>query len=173
MTNNDTTMFFLHNDLIKLCTSFVWGNAGIDARELQRDIEFYELWHQKVPPIFLQCAMLETDLWQDVPNPMRAGYPYWPRRRLLIRPKTVWNDAMVTFGMKLCRERIREVRTYKRCALRWISNCITSLELGFFDEVEKKLFQRIKLQHFQRRSNFRFLEECLQQLSSLRLASVS
>ena len=117
MTKNNTPMFFLPDDLIRLCTSFVWDSGGVSARDLRRDIRFYEKWHQRIPPIFLNCAVLETDLWMEVPNPLRVGYPYWPRRRLLLRPKTVWSDAMFTLGMRLCRERIREVKTYKRTNL--------------------------------------------------------
>ena len=172
MSKFDTPMFFLPDDLIRLCTTFLWDSGGITASELRRDIVFYEKWHRKVPQIFLNCSVLETDLWMHVPNPMRKGYPYWPRKRLLLRPKTVWSDAMFTLGSRLCRERIREVRTYKRCALRWIQNCISSLHLECFDEVEEKLFHRIKEQHFRRRSNLRFVRECLQQLSFLRHASV-
>ena len=173
MTKNNTPMFFLPDDLIRLCTSFVWDSGGVSARDLRRDIRFYERWHQRIPPIFLNLAVLETDLWMEVPNPLRVGYPYWPRRRLLLRPKTVWSDAMFTLGMRLCRERIREVKTYKRCALRWIQNCISSLHIGFFDEVDQKLFTRISERHFRPRSNLRFVRECLVQLSSLRHASVS
>ena len=173
MTKNDTTVFFLHDDLIKLCTSFLWPYGGISATELKRDIDFYTLWHETVPPIFLNSSVMETDLWIEVPNPMREGYPFYPRRHVMLRPKTVWSDAMMKLGLRLCRERIRECRTYKRCALRWIRNCTSSLELWYFNEVNAKLFRRLKLQHFRPRTNQRFLEECFQQLAFLRPFSAS
>ena len=173
MTKNSKAVFFLHDDLIKLCTSFVWGYGGVSAKELSNDIEFYIRWTDRVPPIFLNCAVLETNLWIEVPNPMRRGHPYYPRNRLLLRPKTVWSDSMLKLGTRLCRERIRDCKTYKRCAIRWIQNCMAGLELWYFEEVDRKLFQRIKVHHFRSRSNFRFVRECLEQLSFLRRASVS
>ena len=160
-----STMFFLPQDLVQVITSFLWQNANLGANELAEDLDFYILWRKTVPPIFLKCAILDTNQWFHVANPMRSGHPYWPRKLLDLTPNNVWGEPLFAFGTMICRERIREVRTYKRCALRWIRNCTDNINIWFWYELQTKLLNKIKLEHFHQRAHRGFLQEALQQLS--------
>ena len=164
------TRFFLPDDIVQILTSFLWKNANLSASELAWDLDFYCLWRKTVPPIFLKCAILDTCQWSQVANPMRDGHPYWPRKLLDIRPKTVWGDPLFSFGTMLCRERIREVRTYKRCALRWIKNCIENIDIWYWFDLQVKLLNKLKAEHFRPRAHPGFVAEALQQLSFYRLS---
>jgi hypothetical protein len=159
------TRFFLPDDLVQLVTSFLWKSAKLSADELSEDLSFYCLWRKAVPPIFLKCAILDTSQWFHVANPMRDGHPYWPRKLLDITPKNVWGEPLFAFGTMICRERIREVRTYKRCALRWIRNCTDNINIWYWYDLQMKLLNKIKIEHFRHRAHRGFLEEALQQLS--------
>ena len=166
------TLFFLPDDLVQVITSFLWQNANLRADELANDLDFYMLWRKTVPPIFLKCAILDLSQWFHVANPMRDGHPYWPRKLLDLTPKNVLGEPLFAFGTMICRERIREVRTYKRCALRWIRNCTDNIDIWYWYDLRVKLLNKIKLEHFHYRAHRGFLREALQQLSFYKLAFV-
>ena len=168
-----TTRFFLPDDLIRVVTSFLWKTAQLSADELSEDLEFYCLWQKTVPPIFLKCSILDIRDWYQVANPMRDGHPYWPRKLLDLTPKNVWGEPLFVFGTMICREKIREVRTYKRCALRWIRNCTDNIDIWYWYDLQVKLLNKIKLSHFRHRSHRGFLEEALEQLSYYTISFVS
>jgi hypothetical protein len=167
------TLFFLPDDIVQVITSFLWQTGNLSAHELGEDLDFYILWRKTVPPIFFKCAILDTTQWSHVANPMRDGHPYWPRKRLDLTPKQVWGEPLFAFGTMICRERIREVRTYKRCALRWIRNCTDNINIWYWYDLQVKLLNKIKLKHFHHRAHIGFLREALQQLSFYKLAFAS
>ena len=140
------------------------------AHELARDIDFYMDWRNFVPPIFIKCSLTDTLHCYDVANPMRAGHPFWPRKLLHLTPESVWSKNMYLFGSFICRENIREVKTYKRCCMRWIRNCCENLELWYYFDLNQKLFSKITIQHFHARAHYPFLRTALAQIASYKFA---
>ena len=165
-----TTRFFLPSDLIQVITSFLWKEVRLSAEEMAADIDFYILWRKVVPPIFLKCAVLDTSQLFYVANPMRGGHPYWPRKVLELTPNNVWGGSLYAFGAMICRERIREVKTYKRCCLRWIRNCTDNIEIWYWYDLQQKLLSKITIDHFRPQGHRGFLREALQQVSSYTLS---
>jgi hypothetical protein len=167
------TRFCLPDDIVSLLCTFLWRNAKLRADELSADVDFYCLWRKTVPPIFLKCAVLDIHQWFHVANPMREGHPYWPRKLLNLEPKNVWGDTLFAFGSMICRERIRDVRTYKRCALRWIRACTDNIDIWYWWDLKQKLLCKIKPEHFHPRAHQAFLQEALSQLSFYKVSFAS
>jgi len=163
-------MFQLHDDLITEMISFLFP---ITACELKEDLIFYIKWAE-VPSMFLNCQLRETRYRHYVCNPMIRYIPYHPRRYLDMRPNEVWGPTLPALGAMLSRDALREAKTYRRCALRWIWDCISNLEIYYWDVLCAKLFSRISLQHFHCRYGCsHFLEESLRQVDSYTHASVA
>jgi hypothetical protein len=145
----------------------------ITACELKEDLIFYIKWAE-VPSMFLNCQLRETRYRHYVCNPMIRYIPYHPRRYLDMRPNEVWGPTLPALGAMLSRDALREAKTYRRCALRWIWDCISNLEIYYWDVLCAKLFSRISLQHFHCRYGCsHFLEESLRQVDSYTHASVA
>ena len=161
----DKPRFFLPDDLIRRALEFLWPNASLTAAEFAEDIRFYAQWQAIVPAIFLECAVFDTTKCYYVPSPLRKDHPYWPRKVLVLKPRNVWSDALRAFGMMICRERIREIKTYRRCALRWIANCEQNVDLWYWFDLHQKLLNRLTIQHFRPRSHQGFVQEAFRQLS--------
>ena len=156
-------MFLLHDDLITLIITYLFP---ITACELREDLIFYIKW-AAIPPMFLNCRVRETRYRHYVCNPMLKNIPYHPRRYIDLRPNEVWGPTLPALGAMLSKDAIREAKTYKRCALRWIYDCISNLEMYYWDELCDKLFSRISQHHFQYRYGCcHFLEEALRQVDS-------
>ena len=162
--------FYLHDDLINIVLGFVWN---VTASELRYDLEFYRRWNETVPPIFLAGSVLYRDFWYEVANPLCKHNPYVPRKYLSLRPNDIWNYNLIALGAMLSREKIREVRTYKRCAQRWIMDCVAGNRPEYYIELRKKLLTRLKISHFQSRAPSPFLAEVFSQLAIYTPSSVS
>ena len=165
------TMFTLPDDLITEIASFLWTDCTIHANELSADIDFYITWRTLVPPIFIKCAVTDKLHCYDVANPMRAGHPYWPRQLLELTPHTVWSRNLYLLGSFICREKIRGVKTYKRCCMRWIRYCCENIDLWYYFDLNQKVLSKITLDHFHARAHYPFLRQALAQISSYKFAS--
>jgi hypothetical protein len=159
------TRFFLPDDIVQVIAGFLWAHVHLRASEMAEDIDFYLMWRKAVPPIFMTCAILDTSQLCYVANPMRDCHPYWPRKLLDLTPKNVWGGSLYAFGAMICKERIREVRTYKRCCLRWIRDCTENLEIWYWFDLQQKLLSKIRIEHFRQRGHRGFLQEALQQVA--------
>ena len=161
--------FYMHDDLTTLVLSFLWN---LTACELRQDLKFYIQWHKVVPPIFLAGSLLREDFWYEVANPLCEHNPYTPRKILSMRPNDIWGFNLVALGSMICRSRVRETRTYKRCAMRWINDCVCSNDLHYYRELHEKLLSRLKIYHFQSRAPLPFLQAVFSQLEIYTPASV-
>jgi hypothetical protein len=155
--------FSLPDDLITVAISFLFP---ITASELRQDLTFYIKW-SRVPSMFLNCQLRETRYRYFVCNPMQMYVPFYPRRYLDMRPNEVWGPTLPALGALLCKEALRDAKTYKQCALRWIWDCISNLEIYYWDVLRIKLFKRISPVHFQYRPGCAyFVEEALRLIDS-------
>ena len=157
-------LFSLPVDLVRLILSF---ELQITPKELSDDIDFYIDWHNTVPPIFLSPRLLETRYLFYVASPMLPHHPYTPRRHLSMRPADVWAQTLTALGQMICRERIRELRTYKKCILRWIYDCIENRNPEYYRILHTKVLSKVALQHFRPSAHFVFLREALRQISDV------
>lgn len=172
MTNFDKVVFCAPSCVVEIIVSFIWEQR-ITASELASDLQFYESWRRTVPPIFLECAVPDVYHCYEIANPMRNGHPFWPRKFLDLTPTHIWAKTMYILGSWICKEKIRDVNTYKRCCLRWINDCCQNVELWYYYDLQQKLLNKITLDHFQYRAHRGFLSEALRQISSYRLSFVS
>ena len=163
-------MFFLHDDMIQLILNFVWGDDYVKPRELESDLLFYITWRKNVPPLFFSASLLDRHLWLHVPSPMRRYTAYYPSKNLQLHPTNVWSETLVILGTMLCRENIRNCKTYKRCALRWINECTSCLSLEYWEILKTKLLIKLRSQHFRSRAHQPFVLACLQEISCELLA---
>ena len=171
MRHNEQDVYFLHDDLLQLVLSYV---HNVHVLEFKDDIKFYLKWQKSVPKIFLNCSLFETRLLYHVANPMIKSHPYYPRKYLRMRPCDIWgNSTLLSFGSMLCRFSIRDAKTYKRCALRWIYDCIENREIHYYETLYLKLLCKLKLIHFQDRVPGFFVIECLRQISACSACSLA
>ena len=154
--------FFLHDDLITELISFLYE---MTAQELREDLQFYLEWRNHVPSMFLSCQLLDTQFWYHRANPMCRYHPFHPRKFLNMRPEEVWAPTMIALGNMICKERIRGAKTYKKCALRWIFDCVENVEIWYWWHVKQLLFSRLSAEHFVERAPSRFVREALEQIA--------
>ena len=166
----NNSCFYLHDDLVNVVLGFLWK---VTAQELRDDFRFYATWHKTVPPIFLSGSVLYKDFWYEVANPLSRHNPYVPRKYITLRPNDIWNFNLIALGTMICRERIREIKTYKRCAQRWIMDCVAGSKPEYYQILHKKLFTRLKISHFQSRAPTCFLAEVFSQLALYTPSSAS
>ena len=117
--------------------------------------------------IFLSPRLLDTRYLFYVANPMLPNHPYTPRRHLSMRPADVWAQTLTAFAQMLCRERIRELRTYKKCVLRWVYDCIENRSVQYYRILHAKVLWKLSPQHFRPSAHFAFLLEALRQISDV------
>ena len=142
------TRFVLNNDTLNIVLSFAWHN--VTAKELASDLHVYGKWHEIVPPRFLNAAVsCRGRAYDQVANPFRRGYPYIPRARLALYPEQVWNENLIVLACSLCRERVRSIHTYKRCAQRWVDDCVWNMDPEYFTILHKKLLHKLTPDLFQ------------------------
>ena len=157
-------LFSLPHDLVRLVLSF---ELDISPKELSDDIDFFIKWHDTVPPIFLSPRLLDTRYLFYVANPMHVHHPYTPRRHLSMRPADVWAQTLTALAQMVCRERVRELRTYKKCILRWVYDCIENRNVEYYKILHSKVLGKLSLQHFRPSAHFAFLEEALRQIADV------
>ena len=165
-TRYDKPMFFLPTDLTQIVIDYVWSCKQLSVRELRHDLIFYIQWRQKIPGIFLSTSILDRHTWMQIPNPMIENLPYYPSKFLSLHATNVWSENLFLLGTMLCKEKIRECRTYKRCAMRWIDECVSFVSFEGWNILYEKLLSKLQLKHFRSRAHFPFVLECLHAISS-------
>ena len=157
------TMFCLPRDLFNLMLSFVYE---CEATEFIADLNFYIAWQKAVPPMFLSASLLDTRFWYGVANPMLPYHPYTPRKFLRMEPADIWAATLPAFVNMICRERVRETRTYKGCIQRWANDCVSNRQLEYYVLLSMKGFKKLTADHFVSSHHPFFVEEALRQVRS-------
>ena len=157
-----TIYFALPKDLVNLLLSFVYE---ITSDELARDLEFYIKWRSKVPPMFLSATLLNTRFYFSVANPMVRYHPYTPRKNLRMRPTDIWACTLLAFLHGLSKERVRSLRTYRGCILRWAHDCLQNRKIEYYAMLHHRILSKLKPHHFRSARPSAFLAEALRQIS--------
>ena len=155
-------MFFLHNDLIRVVLSF---EHDITPLELERDLQFYMMWQKTVPSIFLQASCMDERYFSGVSNPMIRFNPYYPRKYLRLEPVDIWAHTLPAFINMLCKEMVRDTKTYKGCIARWTYDCVCNRQLYYWNKLMRKGLSKLKKLHFRSSAPPLFVEEALRQIS--------
>ena len=142
------TRFALNTDTLDIVLGYLWD--GLRTKEFREDLRVYKQWHDIVPARFLSAEISYGGLWcHKVASPFRQHHPYVPRRKFMISPNDIWNENLLIMVAALCKERIRSIRTYKRCAIRWVEDCIWNVHPEYYVILQEKLLNRITVDLFQ------------------------
>lgn len=155
-------VFCLPTDLLNIVLNF---DLRCTADELAEDITFYTEWQNCVPPMFLSVCLLDTRFYFNVANPMIKFYPFIARRYLRMRPCDIWSQTLPALANMICKERIREMRTYKACVQRWVSDCVNNRKLFYYKTLVKKALGKLTQDHFRPNHPGFFVLEALQQVA--------
>ena len=154
-------MFRVNNDLLNIILSY---DYRIPPEEFIADLEFYTRW-QRVPPLFLSASLIDTRILFHVANPCRKHHPFTPRRHLKMRPCDIWAATLPALVHMVCRERLRELKTYKKCCLNWTYDCVENHKLWYYEKLESRLLTRLQLDHFRPSAQRAFVIEALRQIA--------
>ena len=158
------TRFVLDNDTLGIVISFLWPTVTI--QDVLRDFEVYKKWHETVPIRYLRITVKFKNKWfHTVPNPYRANYQYTPRKFLSNCPLEIWGDDLPCLAQALSREGIRSIRTYKKCAMRWVRECTSNLHPELYNTLKEKLLLKLTPQVFCPHFSKQFLAYLLEPLS--------
>ena len=155
-------VFYLPTDLLNIVLSF---DLLCSVAELAEDLNFYISWQRTVPAMFLTASLLDTRYWYNVANPMLRYHPFTPRRYLRMRPCDIWSQTLPALTNMICRERVREIRTYKACVQRWVTDCVENRHLFYYRTLVKKVLGKITQRHFRPNHPGFFVEEALRQVA--------
>ena len=72
----------------------------------------------------------------------------------------------MALGTMLSPAGLRNIKTYKRCAFRWIIDCIDNREIHYYIVLKRKLLDRLTISQFRVRSQLQFVQEALRQVAS-------
>ena len=156
------SVFFLPYDLTNIVLDYVYD---ITPYELEEDLDFFIKWGQNVPPMFLSATLFNTRYFFNVANPMLRYHPFTPRKFLRMRPCDIWSSALPVLVRGLCKEKIREIRTYRGCAIRWCADCIQNRQLAYYRILEAKILLKLKNHHFRRGVHPCFVSHALEQIA--------
>ena len=156
------SVFFLPHDLTNIVLEFVYEIA---PAELEQDLDFYIRWRTNVPPMFLSATLFNTRYFFNVANPMLEYHPYTPRKHLRMRPCDIWSSALSVLVRGLCKQKIREIHTYRGCAIRWCVDCIQNRKLAYYTLLQDKILTKLKSHHFRRGVHHCFVSHALLQIS--------
>ena len=162
MHQNNKPMFYMHDDLISTMLSFL---NGIPAEEFREDLMFYIKWHQ-VPSVFLSTTLTDSRSWFSVANPMCRYMPYFPRRYLRMRPEDIWSPTLPALISMIDREKVRDVKMYKGCLMRWAHECISNRHIEYWFQLKRKGLSRLSLEHFRNSRPRFFVEEAMREVFS-------
>ena len=133
--------------MLDIVLGYLW--VGLRSKVFIEDLRVYEQWHEIVPARFLSAQITYNGRWyHKVASPFRRYHPYVPRQNLLIAPDDIWNENLLILAALLCKERVRTIRTYKRCALRWVEDCIWNTHPEYYTILQEKLLNRITVDLF-------------------------
>ena len=132
----------LPDDLISLITDYAFQCT---ACEFFQDLDFYISWGNTVPPMFLSAQVLDLRFWYCVANPMIRFHPFVARKYLKLHPHDIWSGTLPCLVRYLHAERLRSLKTYKRCVIRWVDEAVTSHHLWFYMHVVQKTTRKIDI----------------------------
>jgi hypothetical protein len=150
----------LPSDVSNLVVSFLYD---ISYQELAIDLNYYIMWHS-VPSMFMK-ASLDLRTFCFVPSPMHKNVPYVPRSYLRMRPSDIWSDGLITFSSRICKEKIRELKTYKGCILRWVFDATSTRHIAWYQQMHERVLKKLTVDHF-RHPDFFVLEALMQILDT-------
>jgi hypothetical protein len=153
----------INEDCASVLISFLWPNYT--REELLTDIDYYISWH-RTPDIFINCAIHDIQLDVRVPSPYRKNTPFRPRRTLRISPWSIWSPAMKRFMYWLSKDKVRKLKTYKRCVMRWVSDVLENRKVEYYVFLHHKILKYLTPEFFRGQQNTLFQEEVLQQIAS-------
>ena len=156
------SVFFLPYDLTNIVLQYVYE---ISPDELEEDLNFYIRWRTTVPPMFLSATLFDTRYYFNVANPMLRYHPYTPRKHLRMRPCDIWSSALSVLVRGLCKEQIRELGTYRGCAIRWCLDCVQNRKVFYYTVLQNKILTKLKSHHFRRCVHPCFVLHALLQIS--------
>ena len=140
----------LLDDLLQIVLDYAWG--GINTIEFYGDIAHYTKWHQTVPRSVLNVSvMYKNRPFHRIASPYIAEHAFVPRSHLALLPFHIWNTTLESLVNMLCKERIRAIRTYKKCAMRWVHDCVWNLQPEYYRILHEKLLCKLKEEHFRPR----------------------
>ena len=154
-------VFCLPTDLLNLVLDY---DLCCTAYELAEDITFYTAWQNCVPPMFLSTSLLDTRFYFNVANPMIKFHPFTARRYLRMRPCDIWSQTLPALANMISKESIREMRTYKACVQRWVSDCVNNRQLFYYKILVKKALGKLTQCHFRPNHPGFFVLEALRQV---------
>ena len=153
-------MNHLPSDLSNLVVSFLYD---ITYQELAIDLEYYIMWHS-VPSLFLKASMLDWRTFCFVPSPMHRNVPYIPRAYLRMRPSDIWSNSLIALSSRICKEKIRALKTYKGCIMRWVFDTTSMRHHCWYRQLHERVLKKLTVDHFRARDDF-FVLEALAQIS--------
>ena len=158
-------------DLQNVIVSFLYD---LSYKELSEDLDFYTVWHQHVPSIFLHASLPDNRFWYSIPSPLLRHVPYYPRKYLRMTPECIWSGSLMFFLYLLDKKAVRQLKTYKRCILRWSNDVISNRHLEYWKFLYHNVLKKLEYDHFKvSRSAVPFVLLCLEQIASLQDASFS
>mgnify|MGYP003711541159 FL=1 len=153
----------LPDDLITLITQTAFQCT---ASEFFQDLDFYTTWANTVPAMFISAQVLDLRFWYCVANPMIRWHPFIARRHLKLLPHDIWAGTLPCLVQYLDRERLRSLKTYKRCVVRWVDEAVTSHHVWFYQHVLTKVLIKLRIEHFRPNCPQFFVREALSQIAS-------
>ena len=152
-------MNHLPSDISNLVVSFLFD---ISYQEMTTDINYYIMWHS-IPSLFLKASLLDLRTFCFVPSPMHRNVPYVPRGYLRMRPCDIWSPNLLLFCNGICKEKVRELKTYKGCILRWAFDTVSTRHIAWYQQFYKRVLKKLTIDHL-RHPDF-FAVEALMQIS--------
>jgi hypothetical protein len=142
-----------------LVTMFAFG---ANYKIIKYDIERCQIIQDCIPPSFLVAVVFYKYRWGYVNSPFRAGNGYYPS--WLIDYESVWNGVPTAFVCMICKERIRQNKTYKGIIFRRISEMLGN-NFREWNSTYESVFSKLNDSHFRVNSQRSFREEILYELS--------
>jgi hypothetical protein len=152
-------MNHLPSDISNLVVSFLYDNT---YHELATDLNYYIMWHS-VPSMFLKASLLDLRTFCFVPSPMHKNVPYVPRSYLRMRPSDIWSNSLIVLSNRICKEKIRALKTYKGCVMRWVFDTTSTRHFCWYKQLYERVLKKLTVDHF-RHPDF-FVVEALMQIS--------
>ena len=149
----------------QLVCDFAFGGT---LCELESDLDFYIRWQTQVPGVFLSQSLMDLETGLLHASPMIKNHPYAPTRKFLIRPESVWSITLLLLVASIDKHKVRRLKTYKGCIIRWARECLAGCKPEYYQKVHT-IFTQLTLEHFYpvRRA---FVAECLKQIHALSYA---
>ena len=103
-----------------------------------------------------------TDYVAEVRRKGNRGKKTMTHRDAMRAASVTWPKAKAKL---ISKERIREMRTYKACVQRWVSDCVNNRKLFYYKTLVKKALGKLTQDHFRPNHPGFFVLEALQQVA--------